>query len=94
MNPTTGNYVMINKDNKDYGFEGEMVSSIIEDQIGNIWVGTEKGVFKIIPHKPIDLRNFSIVNYRYQNENNSLSSDQITNIIKDFKKSNLDCDSG
>ena len=85
MNPSTGKYIMINQDSKDYGFEGEMVSSIVEDQIGNIWIGTEKGVFKIIPHKPIDLQNFSIVNYRYQNGENSLSSDQISSIIQDSK---------
>ncbi len=85
MNPLTGDYIMINKNSKDYGFEAKMVSSIIEDQSGNIWIGTEKGVFKIIPHKPIDLQNFSIVNYKYENENSSLSSNQITSIIKDSR---------
>nr|WP_321452981.1 two-component regulator propeller domain-containing protein [uncultured Carboxylicivirga sp.] len=74
-------YIILNQNN--YNFEAEQVSSIIEDHSNHIWVGTEKGVYKIIPHQPIDLKNFSLVNYRYQNDNNSISSDQVSSIILD-----------
>lgn len=83
FDPSTGDYSVISKSNKDYGFEGEMVTSLIEDQNLNMWVGTEKGVFKIIPHKPIGLNNFSVVQYKYQKGEGNLSSDQVTSILKD-----------
>ncbi len=86
LNPETGDYVIINKNSNKYGFQGENVSSIIEDHLGNIWVGTEKGIFKIVPHKPIDLKNFSIIHYQYQEGIKNLSSNHITNILQDSDK--------
>jgi ligand-binding sensor domain-containing protein/signal transduction histidine kinase/DNA-binding response OmpR family regulator len=84
LDPKTGNSIEINATNKQFDFDAELVQDIIQDQLGNIWVGTDRGVFKIIPYKPVGFDNFSIV--KYTNESNnplSLSSNRISKIIED-----------
>jgi len=84
LDPKTGNSIEINAKNKQFDFNAELVQDIIQDHLGNIWVGTDRGVFKIIPYKPVGFDNFSIV--KYTNETNnplSLSSNRISKIIED-----------
>ncbi len=87
FDPKTGNCIEINKSNPKYKFTAETVQSIIEDHIGNLWVGTEKGIYKILPFTPVNFSNFSIIHYQHnKNDLYSLSSDKISNIIENSDK--------
>ncbi|MFT3738100.1 MAG: two-component regulator propeller domain-containing protein [Breznakibacter sp.] len=80
----TGQSVEINKTNKQFDFEGEQVYDIVQDHAGYVWVGTDKGLYKIIHYSPVGLSNFSIV--KYQNDTltqTSISSDHVSKIIED-----------
>ena len=82
--PLTGSSIEISQDNTAYNFEAESVVDLMQDHLGNIWAGTEKGLYKIIKHYPAGLENFSLISYKHKNDDpNSISSNLISKIIED-----------
>ncbi|MGQ1947203.1 hybrid sensor histidine kinase/response regulator transcription factor [Geofilum sp. OHC36d9] len=84
VNPKTGKYLIINKTATQYNFPSREISDIQEDSFGNIWVGTENGLYKIIASEPANFNNFIILRYASEDGNyESLSSNRISKILID-----------
>ncbi|MGQ1889198.1 hybrid sensor histidine kinase/response regulator transcription factor [Thermophagus sp. OGC60D27] len=82
VNPQTGEYLIINKNNPQYNFPSREISDIQEDPFGHIWIGSENGLYKIVPSSPESFRHFIIVRYASEEDNlKSLSSNRISKIL-------------
>lgn len=89
INPKTGQYLIINKTSDKYDFHSREIFDIHEDHLGYIWIGTENGLYKIVPFEPLGFSNFSILCYQNNPADpQSLSSNRISKILED-KDENL-----
>jgi signal transduction histidine kinase/ligand-binding sensor domain-containing protein/DNA-binding response OmpR family regulator len=84
LDTKTGRYIIINKSTNEYDFASREIFDIQEDHLGFLWIGTENGLYKIVPFKPDNFYNFSVLRYSHEPDNtNSLSSNRISNILED-----------
>ena len=84
VNPQTGEHLIINKNIPQYSFPSREIYDLQEDSLGFIWVGTENGLYKIVPGEPANFRNFFIIRYATEEDNEtSLSSNRISKILID-----------
>ncbi len=84
FNPETGRHVEMNKITGAYGFESREVFDIYQDHLGFIWVGTENGLYKIIPYGNGEFHEFSVLRFAHNpGDPFSLSSDRISKILED-----------
>lgn len=84
FNLQTGQYLIINKTTEAYDFPSREIFDIYEDHLGYLWIGTENGLYKIVPFQPEKFSNFSVLRYQYNpNDAGSLSSNRISKILED-----------
>ncbi|WP_016777460.1 hybrid sensor histidine kinase/response regulator transcription factor [Anaerophaga thermohalophila] len=84
LNTETGEYIIINKNTPQYDFPSREISDIREDPFGHIWIGTENGLYKVVPSEPESFSSFIIIRYNVEDDNpSSLSSNRISQILID-----------
>ncbi|MFO8000637.1 MAG: two-component regulator propeller domain-containing protein [Marinilabilia sp.] len=84
LNPSTGQYITINKNTPQYDFPSREIFDIQEDHLGQLWVGTENGLYKIVTSEPEGFHNFIVLRYEVDDNNpKSLSSNRISKILID-----------
>ncbi|GAO28061.1 ligand-binding sensor domain-containing protein [Geofilum rubicundum] len=82
--PASGRSVVINKDVSEYDFAAREISVIHPDHLGNLWVGTENGLYKMVQYDPNNFLGFNILHYEHMADNpKSLSSNRISAILQD-----------
>ncbi len=77
--PKTGTILFFNIQSKDYKLNSDLVSSVVEDSYGHIWIGTDHGGINII-----DTEQHKVIYVTHDRENNrSISQNSITCLYKD-----------
>lgn len=87
LDPQTGKFLTINNNIPQYNFPSREIFDLCEDSYGRIWVGTENGLYKIVPSDPPDFNHFIVLRYVSQEEAaTSLSSNRISKILIDHNQ--------
>jgi len=79
FNPTTGSYMHFHKDSPKYNLNNNLVTSVVQDHKGMIWVGTDHGGVNIIDKN--DFSTTMLMNNPY--DDHSISQNSITYIYAD-----------